>query len=122
MNPPSFDGSSIDSLVASHWLAEIQKLFNVLVINDDDIRVHLVACQLNGEANEWWESILTARRDAKRVARATRNVKTLDVENLTWVVFEKMFKNQYFPQSYHEQLRDKFEKLEQGTMTVEYAT
>ena len=63
MNPPSFDGSSTDPLVANHWLAEIRKLFNVLVINDDDMRVHLVACQLSGEANEWWESILAARRE-----------------------------------------------------------
>ena len=53
MNPPSFDGSSTDPLVANHWLAEIRKLFNVLVINDDDTGVHLVAFQLSGEANEW---------------------------------------------------------------------
>ncbi|GFZ10842.1 hypothetical protein Acr_22g0002400 [Actinidia rufa] len=96
MNPPSFDGSSTDPLVASHWLAEIRKLFNILVINDDDKKVHLMACQLSGEANEWWESILVAHRDARRVARATENVKTLVVKNLM----------------------DKFEKLEQGTMTI----
>ena len=123
MNPPSFDGSSTDPLVANHWLAEIRKLFNVLVINDDDMRVHLVACQLSGEANEWWESILAARRDARRVARAAGNVEAPDIENLTWAEFEKMFENQYFPESYREQLRDKFEKFEQGTMTIsEYAT
>ncbi|GFZ14656.1 hypothetical protein Acr_24g0008460 [Actinidia rufa] len=110
MNPPSFDGSSTDPLVANHWLAEIRKLFNVLVINDDNMRVHLVACQLSGEANEWWESVLAARRDAKRVARAAENVEAPDIENLTWAEFEKMFENQYFPESYREQLRDKFEK------------
>ncbi|GFZ05277.1 hypothetical protein Acr_17g0008490 [Actinidia rufa] len=92
MNPPSFDGSSTDPLVANHWLAEIRKLFNVLVINDDNMRVHLVACQLSGEANEWWESILAARRDARRVARAAENVKAPDIENLTWAEFEKMLK------------------------------
>ncbi|GFZ14494.1 hypothetical protein Acr_24g0006840 [Actinidia rufa] len=113
MNPPSFDGSSTDPLVANHWLAKIQKLFNVLVINDDNMRVHLVAFQLSGEANEWWESVLAARRDARRVARAAKNVKAPDIENLTWAEFEKMFKNQYFPESYREQLRDKFEKFEQ---------
>ncbi|GFS44313.1 hypothetical protein Acr_00g0089620 [Actinidia rufa] len=114
MNPPSFDGSSTDPLVANHWLAEIRKLFNVLVINDDNMRVHLVACQLSGEANEWWESVLAARRDARRVARAAENVEAPDIENLTWVKFEKMFENQYFPESYREQLRDKFEKFEKG--------
>ncbi|GFY88890.1 hypothetical protein Acr_06g0008300 [Actinidia rufa] len=123
MNPPSFDGSSTDPLVANHWLAEIRKLFNVLVINNDNMRVHLVACQLSGEANEWWESILAACRDARRVARAAKNDEAPDIENLTWVEFEKMFENQYFPESYREQLRDKFEKFEQGTMTLsEYIT
>ncbi|GFY92626.1 hypothetical protein Acr_08g0010220 [Actinidia rufa] len=123
MNPPSFDGSSTDPLVANHWLAEIRKLFNVLVINDDNMRVHLVACQLSGEANEWWESVLAARRDARRVARAAENVEAPDIENLTWAEFEKMFENQYFPESYREQLRDKFEKFEQGNMTLsEYIT
>ncbi|GFS46038.1 hypothetical protein Acr_00g0099770 [Actinidia rufa] len=97
MNPPSFDGS---------------------IINDDNMRVHLVACQLSGEANEWWESVLAARRDARRVARAAKNVEAPDIENLTWAEFEKMFENQYFPESYREQLRDKFEKFEQGTMTL----
>ncbi|GFS40893.1 hypothetical protein Acr_00g0071070 [Actinidia rufa] len=45
------------------------------------------------------------------------------LRNLTWAEFEKMFENQYFPESYREQLRDKFEKFEQGTMTLsEYIT
>ncbi|GFS44397.1 hypothetical protein Acr_00g0090090 [Actinidia rufa] len=30
MNPPSFDGSSIDPLAANHWLTEIRKLFNLV--------------------------------------------------------------------------------------------
>ncbi|GFY91828.1 sodium/calcium exchanger family protein / calcium-binding EF hand family protein [Actinidia rufa] len=90
MNPPSFDGS---------------------IINDDNIRVHLLACQLSGEANEWWESVLAARRDARRVARAAENVEAPDIENLTWAEFEKMFENQYFPESYREQLRDKLRNL-----------
>ncbi|GFS40677.1 hypothetical protein Acr_00g0069800 [Actinidia rufa] len=64
-----------------------------------------------------------ARRDARRVARVARNIKAPDIENLTWAEFEKMFENQYFPKSNCEQLRDKFEKFEQGTMTIsKYAT
>ncbi|GFZ15670.1 hypothetical protein Acr_25g0000790 [Actinidia rufa] len=69
------------------------------------------------------ETVLAARRDARRVARAAKNVEAPDIENLTWAEFEKMFENQYFPESYREQLRDKFEKFEQGTMTIsEYIT
>ncbi|GFS38678.1 hypothetical protein Acr_00g0058860 [Actinidia rufa] len=87
------------------------------------MRVHLVACQLSVEANEWWKSILVAHRDARRVAGVAKNVEAPDIDNLTWAEFEKMFENQYFSESYHEQLREKFEKFEQGTMTIsEYAT
>lgn len=46
-----------------------------------------------------------------------------DAENLTWAKFEELFDNQYFLESYREQLREQFEKLEQGDMTVsDYAT
>ncbi|GFY97573.1 hypothetical protein Acr_12g0001140 [Actinidia rufa] len=76
-----------------------------------------------GSHDEWWESVLAARRDARRVAKVAENVEAPDIENLTWAEFEKMFENQYFPESYREQLRDKFEKFEQGNMTLsEYIT
>ncbi|PSS11758.1 Integrase [Actinidia chinensis var. chinensis] len=57
LNPPMFDGVSSDPLVADHWLLEIRKLFNVLDVTEDAVRVKLVACQLSGEANEWWKFI-----------------------------------------------------------------
>ena len=42
---------------------------------------------------------------------------------MTWVEFENVFEDQYFPESYREELREQFEKLEQGTMTVsQYAS
>ncbi|XP_058217488.1 uncharacterized protein LOC131328576 [Rhododendron vialii] len=105
-NPPQFDGESSDLLVADHWLAQIRKIFNALKITEDDLRVSIVACQLTGEANEWWESVLGVRRDARRAARVANQ----EVEP----VEEK---------SYREQLRNQFERLDQGDMTVsEYAT
>ncbi|XP_058181277.1 uncharacterized protein LOC131299715 [Rhododendron vialii] len=121
-NPPTFDGTSSDPLVADHWLAQIRKLFNALKITEDDLRVNIVAVQLTGEANEWWESVLESRKDARRAARTVAQVNEPDVENLTWAEFETLFEEQYFPETSREQLRDQFEKLEQGGMTVsEYA-
>lgn len=66
---------------------------------------------------------MEGHKDARRAARTTQQVNEPNVENLTWPDFEVLFENQYFPESYREQLRDQLEKLEQGTLTVsEYAT
>ncbi|XP_058189197.1 uncharacterized protein LOC131306785 [Rhododendron vialii] len=121
-NPPTFDGSSNDPLVADHWLAQIRKLFRALKIMEDDLRVNIVAVQLTREVNEWWESVLELRKDARRAARTAAQANELDVENFTWAEFEMLFEEQYFPEMSRDQWRDKFEKLEQGDMAVsEYA-
>ncbi|XP_058217483.1 uncharacterized protein LOC131328567 [Rhododendron vialii] len=121
-NPPVFDGTSSDPLVADHWLAQIRKLFRALNITEDNIRVGIVVVQLVGEAGEWWESVLESRKDARRAAGTAAQVNEPDVEDLTWVEFETIFEEQYFPETSRDQLREQFEKLEQGSMTVsEYA-
>ncbi|XP_058211686.1 uncharacterized protein LOC131323861 [Rhododendron vialii] len=121
-NPPTFDGSSSDPLVADHWLAQIRKLFRALKITEDNLRVNIVAIQLTGEANEWWESMLESRKDARRAAKTAAQANEPDVENLTWAEFEVLFEEQYFSKTRHDHLRDEFDKLEQGDMTrSEYA-
>ncbi|XP_058185964.1 uncharacterized protein LOC131303212 [Rhododendron vialii] len=121
-NPPTFDGSSSDPLVADHWLAQIRKLFRALQITEDDLRVNIVAVQLTGEANEWWESVLESRKDARRATRTAAQANEPVIENLTWAEFELLFEEQYFSEMCREQMREEFEKLEQGDMTVsEYA-
>ncbi|XP_058216846.1 uncharacterized protein LOC131327723 [Rhododendron vialii] len=117
-NPPVFDGTSSDPLVADHWLAQIRKFFRALNITEDNIRVGIVAVQLVGEAGEWWESVLESRKDARRVVRTAAQVNEPDIENLTWAEFETLFEDQYFSETSRENLRDQFEKLEQGNMTV----
>ncbi|GFY93065.1 hypothetical protein Acr_08g0014610 [Actinidia rufa] len=122
LNPPMFNGVSSDPLVADHWLSEIRKLFDVLDVTEDAVRVKLVACQLSGEANEWWKSVLATRKASRGLARTAENVNEPDVENMTWAEFEAIFEDQYFPESFKDMLREKFERLEQGAMTVsEYA-
>ncbi|GFS40495.1 hypothetical protein Acr_00g0068880 [Actinidia rufa] len=117
-----FDGVSSDPLVANHWLSEIRKLFDVLDVTEDAVRVKLVACQLSGEANEWWKSVLATRKASRGLARTAENVNEPDVENMTWAEFEAIFKDQYFPESFKDMLREQFEWLEQGAMNVsEYA-
>ncbi|GFY97392.1 hypothetical protein Acr_11g0016980 [Actinidia rufa] len=122
LNPPMFDGVSSDPLVADHWLSEIRKLFDVLDVTEDAVRVKLVPCQLSGEANEWWKSVLATRKASRGLARTAENVNEPNVENMTWAEFEVIFEDQYFPESFKDMLREQFERLEQGAMTVsEYA-
>lgn len=117
-NPPTFDESSSDPLVANHWLAQIRKLFRALQITEDDLRVNIVAVQLTGEANERWESVLESRKDTRKAARTAAQANKLDVENITWAEFEVLFEEQYFPGTSRDQLSYEFEKLEQGDMTM----
>ncbi|GFS34044.1 hypothetical protein Acr_00g0031960 [Actinidia rufa] len=85
LNPPMFDRVSNDPLVADHWLSKIHKLFDVLDVTEDAVRVKLVVCQLSGEANEWWKSILATRKESRGLSRMAGNVNEPDVENMTWL-------------------------------------
>ncbi|XP_057497363.1 uncharacterized protein LOC130782081 [Actinidia eriantha] len=106
MNPPSFNGLG-DPVVAGHWLSQIRKIFDIVRITEDDMKVSFASYQLVGEANKWWESI----KEAKGVDR-----------DMTWADFESTFEDQYFSEAYRDELREQFEKLVQGDMTVsEYA-
>ncbi|GFS38418.1 hypothetical protein Acr_00g0057440 [Actinidia rufa] len=106
INPPSFDGLG-DPVVAGHWLSQIRKIFYTVRLTEDDMKVSFASYQLVGEANEWWESI----KEAKGVDCG-----------MTWADFESTFEDQYFPESYRDELREQFEKLVQGGIMVsEYA-
>lgn len=94
LNPPQFDGACSDLLVANHWLFEFCKLFTALPINEDDLRVSIMACQLIREANEWWELVFEGHRNARRAVRAAQNVNVSNVKNLIWAKFEVLFKDQ----------------------------
>ncbi|XP_058211670.1 uncharacterized protein LOC131323850 [Rhododendron vialii] len=86
-NPPMFDGASSDPLVVDHWLAQIRKLFRALKITKDDLRVNIVAVQLTGEANEWWESILELRKDLRN------QFERLEQENMTMSEYARRFQS-----------------------------
>ncbi|GFZ02112.1 hypothetical protein Acr_15g0007210 [Actinidia rufa] len=102
MNPPSFDGLG-DPVVAGHWLSQIRKIFDTVRITEDDMKVSFASYQLVDEANEWWESI--------------KETKGVD-HGMSWADFESTFEDQYFPEAYRDELREQFEKLVQGDMTV----
>ena len=64
--------------------------------------LRLVALQLEGESQVWWDWV-----------KASRNL-----EAMTWEEFRKLFMDKYFPVSArHAKARD-FLELKQGTMMV----
>ena len=43
---------------------------------------------------------------------------SFDIQNMTWDVFERLFKENYFKFDYRQLIADEFETLYQGSMTI----
>ena len=41
-------------MVADHWLMQVEKVLEAMEITSDTIKIRLVAFQLEGEAQVWW--------------------------------------------------------------------
>ena len=89
-------------MVADHWFMQIEKVLEAMEIASDTTRIRLVAFQLEGEAQVWWNWAMTSR----------------DLEALTWVEFQELFMGKYFPDIARHAKAQEFLELKQGTMTV----
>ena len=67
-HPPTFTGGG-DPMVADHWYMQVEKVLEAMEITSHTTRVRLVAFQLEGEAQVWWNWAKTCR----------------DLEAMTWV-------------------------------------
>ena len=65
-HPPIFTGGG-DPMVADQWFMQIEKVLEAMEITSDATRIRLVAFQLEGEAQVWWN---WARTDMGRVSGA----------------------------------------------------
>ena len=72
-----------DPLKVEAWLKQITKIFDVLRCTDDQ-KVPFATFMLRGEADHWWEAV-------KRT-----HVSALE---MTWIEFEELFNEKYFPES-----------------------
>ena len=52
-HPPTFTRGG-DLMVADHWFMQVEKVLEGMEITSDTIRIRLVAFQLEGEAQVWW--------------------------------------------------------------------
>ena len=68
-------------MVADHWFMQVEKVLEVMEIRSNTAKIKLVAFQLEGEAQVWWNWVKTSR----------------DLEAMTWVEFHELFMGKYFP-------------------------
>ena len=79
-HPPTFTGGG-GSMVADHWFRQIEKILEAMDITSDAAKIRLVAFQLEGESQVWWDCVKTSR----------------DLEAMTWAEFHGLFMSKYFP-------------------------
>ena len=68
----------------------------------DATKIKLVAFQLEGESQVWWDWVKPLR----------------DLEEMTWKEFHELFMGKYFPTSARHAKAREFLELKQGTMTM----
>ncbi|XP_024021688.1 uncharacterized protein LOC112091691 [Morus notabilis] len=64
--------------------------------------VEFAVYKFEGQASTWWKQTMRLH----------------DVSTMTWELFEELFNERYFPQSYRDKKAMEFMGLEQGDMTV----
>ena len=100
VGPPEFDGFQ-GPLAIDRWIKAIQNTF-FLLGTPDELHVPFTAHRLTTGALTWWETI-----------RYTHDVRTM-----TWDVFERLFKENYFNANHRQAIAEEYETLYQGFMTV----
>ncbi|XP_061360561.1 uncharacterized protein LOC133304529, partial [Gastrolobium bilobum] len=101
--PPAFQGSR-DPKVVITWLMRMEKIFQVMRCQDLQRLLYSVY-MLEGDAYDWWYN-------------ASRPF-TIQGEELTWALFERLFHEEYFLRDVREAKQGEFDKLVQSTMTVD---
>ena len=92
-------------MVADHWFMQVEKVLEAMEITSDTTRIRLVAFQLEGEAQVWWNWAKTS----------------IDLKAITWVEFHDLFMGKYFLDTTRHAKAQEFLELKQGTMTgMEY--
>ena len=89
-------------MVANHWFMRVEKVLEAMEITFYTTRIRLVAFQLKGEAQVWWNW-----------AKASK-----DLEAMTWAEFQELFMGKYFSDTAKHAKAQEFLELKQGMMTV----
>ena len=104
-HPPTFigggggGGGGGDPMVVDHWFMQVEKVLEAMEITSDTTRIRLVAFQLEGEAQVWWNWAKTSR----------------DLEAMTWarVLFDSSASHSFIAASVVIELGLEVEALEE---------
>ncbi|XP_038876366.1 uncharacterized protein LOC120068804 [Benincasa hispida] len=99
-NSSTFDGSSVDPIIAENWITEIETIFHHTNIPEEQ-KVNCVTFVLRGDTKFWWES-------------TQRKIKGL----VSWQQFNQAFYNKYFHLKVRYQKEVEFLILRQENMSV----
>ena len=89
-------------MVADHWFRQTENVLEAMGITSDAAKIGLVAFQLEGESQVWWDWVKTSR----------------DLEAMAWAEFHGLFMSKYFSVTARHTKAQEFLKLRQGTMSV----
>ena len=89
-------------MVEDHWFRQIENVLEAMDITSDAAKIRLVAFQLEGESQVWWDWVKTSR----------------DLEAMTGAEFHGLFMSKYFSAITRHAKAQEFLELRQGTMTV----
>jgi hypothetical protein len=100
--PPVFTHAS-DPLEADDWLKAVEKQLNIAQCSDLE-KVLYASGQLQGPAQEWWESYQYGRPN--------------NAPPVTWKEFTEGFRSHHIPEGLIELKAEEFRSLKQGSMSV----
>ncbi|KAL3721728.1 hypothetical protein ACJRO7_034123 [Eucalyptus globulus] len=103
LNPPRFTGAG-DLKATVLWIQDLEKAFALLSYTEEE-KVVLAVYQLQGNASTWW--------------RATRGVVFPECVILEWNALVEVFNGKYFSDSARELKMVEFQRLCQGTLTID---
>ena len=88
--------------VSDDCISRTEKVLEAIRITFDATNIRLVAFQLEGESQVWWDWVKTTR----------------DIKAMTWTEFHELFMGKYFPATARHAKAQEFLELRQGMMTV----
>jgi len=100
--PPVFTHAT-DPLEDDDWLRAVEKQLKFTQCNEVE-KVLYASRQLQGAAQEWWESYQYGRRN--------------NAPPVTWREFTMSFRSYHIPEGLIELKQEEFHALKQGSMTV----
>ena len=91
LQPPVFIGEG-NPMLSDKWLEEIEKCLDTMVMGDDATHIRLATFQLRDATETWWKS--------------TKN--TTPIATMIWVMFERLFLEQFFLKVIQDAKRKEF--------------